>query len=291
MSLPRADTLIPLTTIFTPPSQCTTDLWRISYDAQHFYELLGGQGYSSCLPASFTPTSEFFYSPGLYCPSGYNSACSSSQIVGDETATIVTCCPTGYSCQNRAPASGWPWEYTLGCTSACSSTYTRTLRDQSSLIDNICALSAGANAYSVQLRFRAADFATTTSTTSTTPSATPSSSSSLPILTSSPSTPVITNPMLPPKDTDLPTGAKAGIGVGAVLGVALVGAILFLAWIMRRNSKNNVAYSGFDQSELVQKPSVLYSPKDTSLGVPIGSHLPYAQDQIQSEPYELSGTR
>ncbi|KAF2119815.1 hypothetical protein BDV96DRAFT_641693 [Lophiotrema nucula] len=290
---------VPLTTTFTPPPQCTTDLWQETYDSDHFYALLGGQGYTTCLPASFIPTSEFFYSPGLYCPDGYYSACTSSQSVGSETATVVTCCPFGYSCQERANGpNAWPWEYTLGCTSACSSSYPITYTDSSSLKSDNCFVGGGSGAYSVQLRFREADLVTTTTalsslastSSSSTPLPSPSSISESPAETSAPSS------VSSPSDSGLSTGAKTGIGVGAALGVALVAAILYLAWSIRRHSNNKSAtdlgydtgygHMGYDYPELAPPPPNTYGPKSpgpTSSISPPMSMDPYPTNHPRHE--------
>jgi hypothetical protein len=86
-----------LTTSFTPPARCTTEMWRMTNSDTRegpYYGLLGGGGYASCMPRAFTPDPSFFYSPGFYCPMGYYTACSLTQAIGSETATIATCCPS-----------------------------------------------------------------------------------------------------------------------------------------------------------------------------------------------------
>ncbi|KAL6707676.1 hypothetical protein ACN47E_003797 [Coniothyrium glycines] len=245
-----------LTTTFTPPARCTQDPWQMTWDeAQNaHYGLLGGSGYSSCLPPSFTPDTSFYYSPGLYCPAGYSTACSSTQVIGSETATIATCCPSGFSCQGRT-RSAYPWEYTLGCTSACSSSYSLTYTDASTLIPTTCNLGFGLNAYSVQLRYRSADLATrsppaSSSPASVTAAAAPAPTTSLSAATSAPSS--------PGPDDGLSTGAKAGIGVGSVLGVALVAAICSLAWVLRSKSRSGHRYTGPEQAELVERAPAPY---------------------------------
>ncbi|KAF2658994.1 hypothetical protein K491DRAFT_224603 [Lophiostoma macrostomum CBS 122681] len=146
-----------LTTTFSPPSQCTTDIYFVPwYTSGYYYYVLGGQDYSSCLPASFTPTSEFFYTPGLHCPHGYSGAKTDSVSVGDELATIITCCPSGFSIQDGNSHS-YPWIATLGCFSGISSSVDLSITAVSSSM-GLARVTAGAvNAYSVQLRFRAVD--------------------------------------------------------------------------------------------------------------------------------------
>ncbi|KAH7383896.1 hypothetical protein BKA66DRAFT_463009 [Pyrenochaeta sp. MPI-SDFR-AT-0127] len=167
----------PLTTTFTPPAGCTSDVW----DGEGYY-ILGGTRHSTCMPTAFKPDAEpsFFYSPGLYCPAGYSTACSSSTAIGSETETVITCCPSRYKCQERT-RSAWDWESTLGCTSACLTEQPITILLVSSIHTTVCAVGGGVNAYSVQLRYRAADLQITSSSISL--STTPATNS-LPTATS-----------------------------------------------------------------------------------------------------------
>jgi hypothetical protein len=145
-----------LTTTFSPPSQCTTDIWKVEWSPDYDYFLLGGEGYSSCLPASFEPTSDFFFTPGLHCPDGYFGGSTRTANLGAETESIVICCPSGFSVQESG-SHAYAWESTLGCTSACSSSYTFPITDASSIGVTSCTIGGGVNAYSVQLRFRETD--------------------------------------------------------------------------------------------------------------------------------------
>ncbi|KAH8728172.1 hypothetical protein GQ44DRAFT_824469 [Phaeosphaeriaceae sp. PMI808] len=202
-----------LTTTFTPPVPCLTK----SYMSTGI-KILGESNYSSCMPTSFVPDTKFYYSPGFYCPVGYETACSStvtSALERRDYETIVTCCPTGYSCQTQVAA--FQWASTLGCTSVITQSNGQ-----------------GINAYSVQLRFRSADFVTTSSAASSTPSSIPASTGSIPTSTA----PASTGTPPPSNNDGLSTGAKAGIGIGTTLGVALIAAISWLAWVLNKNSKN-----------------------------------------------------
>ncbi|KAF2120936.1 hypothetical protein BDV96DRAFT_281307 [Lophiotrema nucula] len=226
---------VALTTKFSPPPQCT-DMWQITYDAEHTYGLLGGSGYSSCLPPSFVPTSTFYYSPGLQCPEGYSTAAKSLNSIGTETETVLTCCPTGYSTRTISNEM-FPWEPTLGCTSACSSRYTETEIGSSTIKNIVCDVGGGNHAYSVQLRFRAEDLVTATSSTPPPPTSSGASPSSISAPAVSTSTTASSSTSVSSK-SGLSTGAKAGIGVGTALGVTLIAAILYLAWVIRKKSKS-----------------------------------------------------
>ncbi|KAF2265962.1 hypothetical protein CC78DRAFT_169677 [Lojkania enalia] len=84
---------VPLTTTFVPPPECTQDIRRQSGNETESYLLLGGKATNTCLPSFFTPTFTFFYSPGLYCPSGYLDN-GYTKTLASVTETIVTCCPS-----------------------------------------------------------------------------------------------------------------------------------------------------------------------------------------------------
>lgn len=81
---------LPLTTVFSPPGTgCTGvysspaggtgNLWWPVYATE-----------ASCMPEDYkiTTAGEFFYSPGIACPSGYRTACFDS--AGVSTITTVT---------------------------------------------------------------------------------------------------------------------------------------------------------------------------------------------------------
>lgn len=58
---------VALTTTFTPPNTCT----GAYYSGGVF---LLGEG-AACKPSGFNDLSTQYFSPGLYCPSGYYTAC------------------------------------------------------------------------------------------------------------------------------------------------------------------------------------------------------------------------
>lgn len=81
---------IPLTTNFTPPDSCVSDLWLGSTSGKTWMNL-GPISHTECLPSGWAKTS--YYSPGI-CPSGYGIAASGTVIDGSITETAATCCPT-----------------------------------------------------------------------------------------------------------------------------------------------------------------------------------------------------
>ncbi|KAF2496895.1 hypothetical protein BU16DRAFT_343304 [Lophium mytilinum] len=284
------------------------DIWWLTS-----YELLGGTGYSSCLPTSFTPTSSFYYSPGLYCPEGYSTACSSTY--GSET--IVTCCPTSFSCGGDGPF-GYSWESTLGCTSAVSSSGLHTVLVATGTEVHPEGPGAGVNAYSVQNRFQASDLITSTSssssssssststptpsantatvtiTSTSTSSSSTSSSSTSSSSTSSSSTSSTTATSSPSHDSGFSTSAKAGIAVGVVLGVALIAAIVFLAWAIgkRSNKQNNQQHTGGYHLPWSKTPdTVVYGSASQEPGNYAGAQPPYELGHGQYAPHELPELR
>lgn len=110
-------TVAPLTTIWTPPASCASQIPTIAfggtcystdctaYDAAQFssidwygwlsfaYYTLGGvQVSTACAPPSTQAGPLFWYSPAVGCPKGYISASSSFYSYGSETSLV--CCPS-----------------------------------------------------------------------------------------------------------------------------------------------------------------------------------------------------
>ena len=75
-------------------------------------------------------------------------------------------------------------------------------------------------------------------------------------------------------------GVKAGIGVGSVFGIALIGAILYLAYVIRQRDKNKNPYGGINSSDM-QSPPIIYASKGTDES----SYMPHNQ-----MTYELGHT-
>ena len=106
--------LAPLTTTFSPPSHCTTLYGNVTFsdvDSDENSIFWAGQSCSTtnfeglvvkafpydatdCWPkATVTPTGiEFegygFYSPGLYCPQGYTTACAAAKDLNGVATTV-----------------------------------------------------------------------------------------------------------------------------------------------------------------------------------------------------------
>jgi hypothetical protein len=94
---------VPLTTIFTPPASCFTQLhaefWDIESATSSFpyFHLPNGDSID-CFPPGFMDINDPWYSPGI-CPSGYkivSSDVATSTGSGGSLATVTRadCCPT-----------------------------------------------------------------------------------------------------------------------------------------------------------------------------------------------------
>ncbi|KAI1337981.1 hypothetical protein F5Y15DRAFT_425405 [Xylariaceae sp. FL0016] len=93
----------PLTTTYTPiGADCTSTFLGLNGGNKWLQYGVGGASSTPCLPSKFKPYQNFFYSPGL-CPSGYTSACQSTNppLTADAASeTTAICCPTSYSCRD-----------------------------------------------------------------------------------------------------------------------------------------------------------------------------------------------
>ncbi|KAI1464900.1 uncharacterized protein F4812DRAFT_144237 [Daldinia caldariorum] len=58
---------------------------------------------SGCLPSNFRRYDGYYYSPGV-CPEGYTYACTAGVALGTSSATVATCCPSGYTCSRAGPS-------------------------------------------------------------------------------------------------------------------------------------------------------------------------------------------
>jgi len=85
-----------LTTTFTPAPSCVE-----SFSHLYINHTKNGAGpaiagpviTSGCVPDQYDLHVSKYYSPGI-CPSGYAAACSSSNAIGSQTETVITCCPS-----------------------------------------------------------------------------------------------------------------------------------------------------------------------------------------------------
>ncbi|ORY67744.1 uncharacterized protein BCR38DRAFT_319849, partial [Pseudomassariella vexata] len=85
----------PLTTTFTAPSSCSTDLsklYQVVTNGGEEYWAQGPINLGSCFPSGYGGKTSEYYSPGV-CPSGYKPACTGTNVKEMATETVYTCCP------------------------------------------------------------------------------------------------------------------------------------------------------------------------------------------------------
>ncbi|KAH8647670.1 hypothetical protein BX600DRAFT_475705 [Xylariales sp. PMI_506] len=239
-STPTSTLVGPLTTTFTPPSTCNINVYNTVSTAEvcgpssnvhacQYYQLGDQASTSVCLPSGWDPLSVAYFSPGI-CPDGYTTACSSTVSTSGTVETHATCCPTGYLCQTSVE---FDWYSTDICYWPVPSTVTFVYTQDVIGVgpETITATGGGLaaiNAYGVNIRWKAADFVSTTTSTSL-------SSTGLTTTSASTSQQETGTSRLGGGD-ELSTGAKAGIGVAsAVIGILIIiaGAILYRRKVSR----------------------------------------------------------
>lgn len=90
----------PLTTTFSPPSDCLSQTFRYTRsdllcgNTHCGWLHLGNASDTRCVPSGYQALSntDLFYAPGV-CPKSYTAACSNVITSGTEVQTIATCCP------------------------------------------------------------------------------------------------------------------------------------------------------------------------------------------------------
>ncbi|KAJ5974942.1 hypothetical protein N7481_008649 [Penicillium waksmanii] len=233
---------LPLTTTFTPPEGCTSELWVLQgrWNGNFTqYINFGPDNTAKCMPSGWTTQS--YFSPGLACPEGYSTG--RNFVAGGETR--ATCCPvyTGNNWEfvQRVTDDNWrPWHSIEACyynytTDVSNLVLTQTNLEITSTGTQVADMTGGVdgiNAYGVQLRWRATDLTTAAPTFgSGITSATAATQTRETILGGS------------SDSSGLSTGARVGVGVGcAVAGILLIlVAILFFL----RSRRGKGVESGF----------------------------------------------
>ncbi|TRX89545.1 hypothetical protein FHL15_009589 [Xylaria flabelliformis] len=275
----------PLPTDFAVNSKCAGDLidvYKYFTTSPGWYFLLQGPvEQTSCYPSGYTADSRQYYSPAR-CPTGFTSACQSRNVAGTVEETVVRCCPThsSFTCQTSIHYS---WEKTLGCTNVQEPAMTTWTVSQ--VTDGITALGTyvgaigGVNAYQIQVGFQSTDFASSTSTPIRTVSMNPyfhlllpngirfqdeqtESSTMSPTPTPRPTTQSATS-LGSSSDhggggssssssitkNKLSGGALAGVVVGALAGLLLVAALVWVQVRKRRWRQSNILPSPNDAHE------------------------------------------
>ncbi|KAJ5222488.1 uncharacterized protein N7469_008728 [Penicillium citrinum] len=218
---------LPLTTVFSPPSECLTDLWVLQSQFRKrtsHWGHLGPADPRRCLPSGWS--SDSYFSPGNACPSGWKS--NGYEVRGDETT--ATCCPiyekSSWTFTPRGSATvDRPWHSFEICDYGINSTVTYTALNtnenglSTETTTRLQTPGQSWNAYGIELRWRATDPRPVPATSTTSGDATQTAS-----------------PSKGKSPSGLSTGAKAGIGVGVGVGGLLI--ILALGFLILRRRKH-----------------------------------------------------
>lgn len=254
----------PLTTVFTPPTECLSQLYW-SYEGP----LQLGPG-TECIPGGPSPTLHSYFSPGIYCPENWTVACQSEVTLGAITETRAQCCPradgiesfsfSSFTCNsvNAADSSSYKsWYESLGCTmnlgTLATQGYVNVVATGGTPYTTTVSFDSdgGLNAYSVQIAWQASDL--TAARTSASPTTPTSTGSILPKATgtSAASDSAAINGGARPHG--LPQSAKIAIGavIPVVVVLALIGALLLSR---RRMAKSRLSYG-------VERPSAPEVPE------------------------------
>ncbi|KAK0632606.1 hypothetical protein B0T14DRAFT_560281 [Immersiella caudata] len=242
---------VPLTTTFTASESICSDIHVDNIGILHIDDKT-----ASCLPARFNSAPTAFFSPGIFCPSGYWTACINSR--GVSSITTVTCCPTrgtsiSMTCVDPETLAG-PWVNQF-CTWTAGNARVPLevvqIKDGStSRMVKTLSGGDGINALGVRMVYQATDLTTGTPASTTGPSQTSAVQGGNSGLAE------------PAPGPGLSIGATVAIGVvvPAILIAALV--VFFLLWRKRRreafgateaeaqesHNENKVYYSGVTQT-------------------------------------------
>ncbi|KAK3631474.1 hypothetical protein LTR56_016838 [Elasticomyces elasticus] len=248
------DSVVPLTTVFSPLPTCTSGPW-VSIDSTQgtitCTQSLDSSLTASCYPASFTAGAAVLYSPGV-CPSAYSAAASWTSDGVNITTSI--CCPRGMSY--------------LQLASSCAATLPNDANDfeltgtplviWNSTVQYRSIFTAFAPTLAVA--WASSDLAQFTPIWAPLDSTITSSASvGTPASTSSAGGPPASPPASP--SDRLNRGTEAGIGVAASVVGVVIGMAVWLFWRRRKARANrNVTLTG-GRAELEGEASEKQPPK------------------------------
>ncbi|RYP20577.1 hypothetical protein DL765_002734 [Monosporascus sp. GIB2] len=226
----------PITTSLALPESCANELdtiYKIRTSPEGFYWLQHGPLRSTCYPSGYAALTSQYYSPAS-CPFGFTPACTSTNELADLTETVYTCCPTQYDYQCQT-TSYYPWEETLGCVNAVTSSLTTEwtvveISGERTASVRSVGHPGGLNAFSIQVRFQSSDFVSSTSTISSSGEPTTSRVSMRPAVeTSSDSSNSNAE-----QSTGITAGAAVGISVGVFFALLSIVGVIFIFMRKRR---------------------------------------------------------
>ncbi|KAI9039884.1 uncharacterized protein KD926_008985 [Aspergillus affinis] len=274
---------LPLTTTFTPPASCISNVWLASTSGKTWMNL-GPINHTECLPSGWSKSD--YYSPGI-CPTGYAIAASGIVIDGPKTETAATCCPTfgNNKYATRAAESSTiselidcTWQPGPDVTTEFKYTWTDD-EGRTSTTDSALSSNGHLNAYGVYIRWQSRDFSTPPATTPVSNTATTTTAAATSSQTSTE----------PSGSSELSAGAKAGIGVGVAVGAILAIMALALFFIRRRRARPAQYQQSHDETGAAG--SVYYPPTELPTGDPRESTKYAVELPAGTDMPELDGSR
>ncbi|KAK0724045.1 hypothetical protein B0H67DRAFT_98952 [Lasiosphaeris hirsuta] len=239
-----------ITTRFTPSAGCSApSIYLFATEGRQTY-IQAPTNIDQCFPRGYDPGVQTGHFSPAQCPMGYTAACISLNTIGPDVETVMTCCPsypsTMFAC--NTPEDRYPWQSSLGCTSAFSPmvTLTSISVSMSGVIGSLprtTESTGGMNAYSVQVRFKSDDFPATTTITKTMHT---TSTTTLPV-------PGVTT-TVPAREIDL--GSPSAV-VGAACMAAVFGLVLLLigaCFFVRRICSCEAPYDRFGPQDPQESP-------------------------------------
>ncbi|PGH12705.1 hypothetical protein AJ79_04065 [Helicocarpus griseus UAMH5409] len=249
---------VAVTTTFTPPASCTTDLYEFTTShpgitSQYKYFQIGPPRPTSCFPpggpepwAALEIPPDAYYSPAI-CPLGYHSCeVSEATFTSSLTETRAICCPQDFSCQTQTDKN---WYRNHKCTRDVKNGSSRMFTGYHS--EHGATASAplryrnyGVVAYGMSIRWMNTDFASPTMTSGATP-------------------PEQTDPAAADSSSSsgLSSGAKAGIGVGVAIGAILLILVAWLGYRVYKNKEEKKQGAAGRRAELPEYQEGVYGAK------------------------------
>ncbi|KAL4744535.1 hypothetical protein BDW72DRAFT_188308 [Aspergillus terricola var. indicus] len=252
MSDSDSTTTVPLTSIFTPPPDCSSS-W--TYEASAYNSVsrglllqnaLDGDIPTSCWPSGYTHggrlAASFVFSPGA-CPDGYTTNAGATTV---DATTMASCCLDDFYFTTNGDMQGCISTFTGTTFLAARAGGLQTETDYTSSTTVSGTIQMWAQALTVVHRSVDESLYITSTTTPATPESTATSTASS---TSTDTDTTETNDIDNDSSRGLSAGAKAGIAVGAVAGALLLVGFAFLFW--RRSKKRRVAGQEYSQPSVV----------------------------------------
>ncbi|KAJ5523762.1 hypothetical protein N7494_010412 [Penicillium frequentans] len=289
MSTSTITASLPLTTTFTPPSACLSDLW-LAQSSSGKWMNLGPANTTECLPSGWAASSTF--SPGYK----FNLPMAADPCSYRPSSWVFSTRP--------ASTSDEPWYGTEICQFAPQTTiyygYTWTTEGITTSTPSEMKPGGLINAYGLVIAWQETDN-NDPATATATATATASTSRTTPTSNSDPATATATTetttPALNPTfgSSGLSTGAKAGIGASVAVGAIMLLALLAFFLLRRRKKQQSVSVAASPPGHRIRHANPVEIDSAQSRGPELGSTPLYEADGQKQSPYhpwvvELDGT-